>query len=170
VIVLTDKGRVQSMTERARQWVKDYFGKACSHQAHHLPENLQGWVTHQELQLAQEDKVPSPRQPLVVEHEGKRLVVRFVGDRVEGRYLLLLEEQRTAFSVSSLEPLSLTRRETEVLFWVAQGKTNPEIGTILGVSARTVQTHLEHVYRKLGVETRTAATMQALEMLGLLRR
>lgn len=69
------------------------------------------------------------------------------------------------------EPLEvnfgLTPREAEVLLWVAQGKTNPEIATILGISAHTVRTHLERVFTKLGVETRHAAGLRALEVLGL---
>ena len=56
----------------------------------------------------------------------------------------------------------LTEREVEVLRWVACGKTNRDIGDILGLSPRTVNKHLEHVYIKLGVETRTAATSVAL--------
>jgi DNA-binding CsgD family transcriptional regulator len=48
-----------------------------------------------------------------------------------------------------------------VLSWVAQGKTNREIGMILGSSARTVQKHLEHVFQKVGVESRTAAILKA---------
>jgi DNA-binding CsgD family transcriptional regulator len=54
----------------------------------------------------------------------------------------------------------LTAREREVLDWVAAGKTNRDIATILGASARTVEKHLERVYEKLGVETRTAAAMR----------
>lgn len=95
-----------------------------------------------------------------------RLVAAQEGDQ----YLLLLEEQQTTFSIASLAPLGLTHRETEVLFWVMQGKTNQEIATILACSPLTVRTHLERIYHKLGVETRTAATMRALETLGLLRR
>lgn len=56
----------------------------------------------------------------------------------------------------------LTEREVQVLRWVACGKTNRDIGDILGLSPRTVNKHLEHVYVKLGVETRTAATSVAL--------
>ncbi|WP_341303772.1 response regulator [Pseudomonas sp. TMP25] len=56
----------------------------------------------------------------------------------------------------------LTGREVDVLRWVACGKTNRDIGDILGLSPRTVNKHLEHVYIKLGVETRTAATSVAL--------
>lgn len=56
----------------------------------------------------------------------------------------------------------LTEREIEVLRWVACGKTNKDIADILGLSPRTVNKHLEHIYVKLGVETRAAATSVAL--------
>jgi DNA-binding CsgD family transcriptional regulator len=55
----------------------------------------------------------------------------------------------------------LTPRESEVVDWVAAGKTDRDIGAILGCSHRTVQKHLQHIYEKLGVETRTAAVMRA---------
>jgi DNA-binding NarL/FixJ family response regulator len=69
-------------------------------------------------------------------------------------------------SPQQLEPLGLTPREAEVLFWVAQGKTNPEIATITGVQLTTVKKHLESIYTKLGVENRTTAAALALEKLG----
>ncbi len=56
--------------------------------------------------------------------------------------------------------------EDPVLFWVAQGKTNPEIGTITGVKLTTVKKHLESVYQKLSVDNRTAAATMALDSLG----
>lgn len=59
-------------------------------------------------------------------------------------------------------PLALTPRECEVLRCLATGKTDADIGDMLGISVRTVQKHLEHIYVKLGVETRTAAVMRAL--------
>jgi DNA-binding CsgD family transcriptional regulator len=59
---------------------------------------------------------------------------------------------------------ALTPREREVLDWVAAGKTNRDIATILGASPRTVEKHLERIYEKLGVETRTAAAMRALKL------
>jgi DNA-binding CsgD family transcriptional regulator len=58
--------------------------------------------------------------------------------------------------------LPLTDREREVLVLVAAGKTNGEIATILAISARTIQKHLEHIFQKLGVETRTAAAVCAI--------
>jgi len=58
----------------------------------------------------------------------------------------------------------LTAREREVLEWVAAGKTSRDIAAILGASPRTIEKHLERIYDKLGVETRTAAAMRALHI------
>jgi DNA-binding NarL/FixJ family response regulator len=69
----------------------------------------------------------------------------------------------------SFEPLlklGLTPRVAEVLLWVAQGKTNGDIATILGISESTVKKHLLEIFLVLGVETRSAATLRALEVLG----
>lgn len=62
---------------------------------------------------------------------------------------------------SRVRNAALTPRETEVLSWVAKGKTNRDIADILGLSPRTVNKHLEHVFEKLGVETRAAAAALA---------
>jgi DNA-binding CsgD family transcriptional regulator len=64
------------------------------------------------------------------------------------------------------DELGLTRRENEILEWVARGKTNPEIAVILGIAPTTVRRHLENVYAKLGVHTRTAAVTRCLGVLG----
>ncbi len=61
--------------------------------------------------------------------------------------------------------LRLTRREAEVLLWVAQGKSNGEIGVILGMAEKTVKVHLGHIFEKLGTDNRNAAGVQALEVL-----
>jgi DNA-binding NarL/FixJ family response regulator len=68
-------------------------------------------------------------------------------------------------SHTPLLSLGLTPRVAEVLLWVAQGKTNPEIATILGISDQTVKKHLMEIFEVLGVETRTAASLKALEVL-----
>ena len=59
----------------------------------------------------------------------------------------------------------LTHRESEVLLWIAKGKSNRDIGEILGLSARTVTKHLEQIYVKLGVENRASAAVQAANVL-----
>ena len=74
------------------------------------------------------------------------------------------------FDVRVIEALALafpqlTARETEVLHWVIQGKTNRDIGEILGLSPRTVNKHLEQIYVKLGVENRASAAVKAVNVL-----
>ncbi len=68
-------------------------------------------------------------------------------------------------SPEPLYVLGLTPRVAEVLLWVAQGKTNADIATILGISESTVKKHLLEIFDKLGVETRSAATLRAIEVL-----
>ena len=61
--------------------------------------------------------------------------------------------------------LELTPRVAETLLWIAQGKTNGDIATILGISEATVKKHVLEIFSRLGVETRTAASLRALEVL-----
>lgn len=70
---------------------------------------------------------------------------------------------------SSHEPLmalGLSPKQAETLLWVAQGKSNAETAVILGVTEATVKKHLEHIFEKLGVEKRGAASLLAIEALG----
>src|SRR6266480_6351015 len=69
-------------------------------------------------------------------------------------------EQRTVKAFASLK---LTPREAEVLFWISQGKSNHDIGVILGAKTGTICKHVEHILGKLNVENRTAAAVVALE-------
>lgn len=64
-----------------------------------------------------------------------------------------------------LQSLGLTPKESETLMWVAQGKSNRDVAAILAVSESTVKKHLEHIFEKLGVESRGAATLLAIEAL-----
>jgi len=101
--------------------------------------------------------------PLVHARGGAQLCAHFVPDPLSSRHgYLILRESRTALAVRQPAHPSLTRREREVLHWVALGKTNPDIGSILGASTRTVQKHMEHILQKLGVKTRTAAARYAV--------
>jgi DNA-binding CsgD family transcriptional regulator len=94
---------------------------------------------------------------------GMKLTVHFVSDPLDASAgYLLMKEERLEVGPAHLGQLDLTDREREILALVAAGKTNGEIGTILAISARTVQKHLEHIFQKLGVETRTAAAVCAL--------
>jgi DNA-binding NarL/FixJ family response regulator len=70
-------------------------------------------------------------------------------------------------SAVPLESLGLSPREAQVLLWIAQGKSNEEIGVILGASRNTIKKHVLHLLEKLGVETRNAAAIRAIELLSV---
>ncbi|CAE6808629.1 Sensor histidine kinase RcsC [Paraburkholderia aspalathi] len=90
--------------------------------------------------------------------DGARRVARVLGRATRGDWVILLEEFNDAAHTSALgAQFNLTAREAEVLLWVSRGKTNRDIGDILGMAPRTVNKHLEHVFGKLHVETRAAA-------------
>src|SRR4029077_10452487 len=102
--------------------------------------------------------VPPPGEPLVAQYNGSCLSVGLFQD--QGQRLLLPEE--SAPVPERIDGFGLTGREGEVLAWVSRGKTTRDISAILGTSPRTVQKHVEHIFQKLGVETRTAAASKVL--------
>ena len=91
-----------------------------------------------------------------------------IAARLERQRVLELQQgQPPDFSSAQpLESLGLTPLEAEVLLWVAQGKGNRDIGLRLEMSEATAKRHLQHLFEKLGVETRTAAALRAIERLG----
>jgi len=160
VLSLTPQGRIQWATPRASRLLTDY-GLQGKRQSDWLPATLREWVNQQLAPLGSPSELPAPLNPLVIARNGRTLTMRVVQNG--GQRLLFLDETYTEFPMAALASLGLSGRETEILGWVAQGKTNPEIGVILGISPRTVQKHLEHVYGRLGVENRHAAMRLALD-------
>jgi CheY-like chemotaxis protein/DNA-binding CsgD family transcriptional regulator len=111
---------------------------------------------------------PQPPAPLEIMGEEGRMVCALHGRTDEGECLLVLhEESNTAMTRVLVEAFRLTLREAEVLYWVIHGKTNRDIGDILGISHRTINKHTENLFEKLGVETRTAAAAVAMRRLQL---
>jgi len=94
-----------------------------------------------------------------------RLERKNAHDQNASAKVALVRLQPDFSSAAPLERIGLTAREAEVLLWVAQGKSNADVGAILGMAEKTVKTHLGSVFAKLGVESRTAATLRAIEVL-----
>ena len=93
-------------------------------------------------------------------------LVRAVEARLRRSELQVRREFKPDFSSAKpLLALGLTPRAAEALLWLAQGKTNSDIATILGVTESTVKKHVQEMFEKLGVETRGAAAVRALEVL-----
>jgi DNA-binding NarL/FixJ family response regulator len=94
------------------------------------------------------------------------LFASFIGEAASGEYLIRFSDGDVSGDDEILRKnFELTAREAEVLLWLAQGKSNRDVASILACSPRTVNKHLEQIYQKLQVENRTAAAMLALRAL-----
>ena len=97
-------------------------------------------------------------------HEGVRRTVRVLGRAARGDWVMLIDEfDDAAQTIDLAARFSLTAREADVLLWLSRGKTNRDIGDIVGMAPRTVNKHLEHIFAKLNVETRAAAAAIAIQ-------
>ena len=159
LVALGPDGRVRAMTAGARAALDAYFG-APARDGHSLPEVVRRWIAATVAASARRDDVAAPPGPFVLARGDGRLSLRMVGGRDEP--ILLVEERRVAVDVAHLRRLGLTAREAEVLRLTATGATSAAVGRRLGISGATVAKHLDHIYRKLGVESRTAAAARAL--------
>lgn len=130
LLLLSGRLDVEHASPAARRIVESWFGGLRGR----LPSPLEDWLTS-----------PERDQPLSVEGNGRRLVVK-----APAKNVLVFEE-------TAVPPASLTARELEVLRCLAAGKSTAEVARLLWVTPATVSKHLEHIYRKLGVTSRTAA-------------
>lgn len=98
----------------------------------------------------------------------RQIEITHLGRGLGSDYLFRLAELREGMEAAALQrALGLTPRESDVLFWIAQGKSNRDASEIMNISARTVNKHLEQIFIKLGVENRAAATAIATRVIAL---
>lgn len=162
VIVIRSSGAVTLCSERSRLWLAEFFDAVFVAKGVELPAPLLEWAKKRIESEGEGKRLRAVRRdPFIVSRGERCLVANLIVDRGKDSHLMRLEEIALNAPAASLAALGLTPREAEVLSWVAQGKTNREIGMILGSSARTVQKHLEHIFQKIGVESRTAAILKA---------
>lgn len=151
VVLLDSQGRIAWRSPQAMRWLEEAIGPQDD--AAPLKHWLQAAVTQGETLTALPD--------------GSQLQAQYLGQTGPGETMILLRQSGPAVDAAHkrLSGAALTPRETEVLSWLAKGKTNRDIADILGMSPRTVNKHLEHIFEKLGVETRTAAAAIASSLL-----
>jgi DNA-binding CsgD family transcriptional regulator len=126
-----------------------------------LPPTVQAW-----LRGRARDRPAAEPTTIATDIDEQRLQFSYVGQIGPDEFLLRLTEGQAAGDETVLrQRLALTPREADVLSWIARGKSNRDIGEILGLSPRTVNKHLEQVYAKLGVENRAAAAALAVRIL-----
>jgi len=126
-----------------------------------LPEYVKTWL---------EDQFQNETGPyiqlMLTDTDEYQLLISYIGKSGPDEYLLRIIENDFITTQTRLSKIfGLTTREGEVLTWIANGKSNRDIGVILGLSPRTINKHLERIHRKMGVENRTAATALALNSL-----
>ncbi len=162
ITVRVADGRLLWQTPLAREWLQRY----CGTEAPQTPEPVLVWLQRHTAQSL------GPHEPprLTLEQGPRRLTFRLHQQADDGDWLIVMQETSDTAVIESLaQTFGLTAREAEVLYWVAKGKTNRDIGDILGASPATVKKHLERIHAKLGVETRTAAAAIAINRVGGLR-
>jgi DNA-binding NarL/FixJ family response regulator len=132
VVLCADSGAIEFASPRSRHLLATYFGTENGN----LPQGLRA-------------ALHGSRDAVSIELDGRRLTVRAA--RSAGMLLLLLGERDTRLD-------RLTARQLEILEQVASGATDATVGAVLGVAPTTVKKHLEQIYERLDVHTRTAAT------------
>jgi CheY-like chemotaxis protein/DNA-binding CsgD family transcriptional regulator len=158
------QGKLTWQTPLARDLLLTYYGTS----APHVPEPVLFWLRKHVL-----GTVPQVEPPRLLIEMGKRRLSCRLHQRTDdgqegaggdtGDWLIVMRETSEDAIVEAMSlSFKLTAREAEVLYWVIKGKINRDIADILGASPATVKKHLERVYAKLGVETRTAAAGMAM--------
>ncbi|MFP5391310.1 MAG: response regulator [Gammaproteobacteria bacterium] len=156
--VVPASGRIVWQTPLARQWMDSYLNGPEQPDSQACAARLSEWLA------GVASGASAGRFTIAL--ATRRLVFELADTRDAQQWTVVLREESDSAQVERLLTLlRLTQREAEVLNWVIKGKTNRDIGEILGMSPRTVNKHLEHVFDKLGVETRTAAAAQAMNRL-----
>lgn len=164
ITVRVSDGKLMWQTPLARDLLLQYYGS----NAPQTPQPVLDWLRRHLADA--ERQIEPPRLSCPSPAPGsRRLTFRLHQQTGDDDWLIIMREEsdETVIQAMSLS-FKLTAREAEVLYWVVKGKINRDIGDILGTSPMTVKKHLERVFAKLGVETRTAAAGMAMSRIRLL--
>ncbi|MFT7222739.1 MAG: DNA-binding CsgD family transcriptional regulator [Cellvibrionaceae bacterium] len=138
IFAINGKGRQRWSTPQVNQLLEkaDSTGQWLPHE---FTLVLERWV---------KDK-PTMGSTLPLETPTKKLKLYFLGNSSNDEYLIRLIDQEKSQEATVLKNhWKLTNRESEVLYWIAKGKANREIGQILGASPRTINKQSENIYKK----------------------
>ena len=156
VFCVNGAGRVLWATPEAQALLDQYQQQAHS-EAVDFSNQIRSWLPNG--RVGHDLALPLSRQNLV-------LTVHYSKQNDEDEFLLRIQSPNVEIDPSILEDsLAITSRESEVLLWIAHGKTNREIAVILKMSPRTVNKHLEQMYPKIGASNRTSAASVAIQTL-----
>jgi DNA-binding response OmpR family regulator len=155
ITVRVGDGKLMWQTPLARELLMSYYGT----NAPQTPQAVIDWLRRHVKEA--EQQIEPPR--LTAELGARRLTFRLHQQTGDDDWLIVMREVSDSAVIEAMSlSFKLTAREAEVLYWVVKGKINRDIADIVGSSPATVKKHLERVFAKLGVETRTAAAGMAM--------
>jgi DNA-binding CsgD family transcriptional regulator len=161
-ILLSADGYIQQISNRAAEIMQLYFaGESIS--GSQLPDILTSWVKQQIKEF--KDAQPSQLlKPLRIKAANKYLSIRLLKDPLQEQWILTFDEsENPQLSIDFFCSIGLTQRESEVMFWVVQGLSNAQIALQLACGMTTVKKHLENIYSKLNVQSRSMAVAISLK-------
>jgi DNA-binding CsgD family transcriptional regulator len=161
-VLLDDRNRPIQFGVQAEKWLRRFFpGRP-------RPPGLPGAVTEwlRAARIAPTAATGAAGNLLVRERDGLRLRLRLFPGWSGAARMLVLETEPTAQAAHAAWAGNLTPREVDVLLVVEQGRTNEEAAAALGISPLTVRAHLEHIFEKLDVHTRTGAVTRFRQSIG----
>ena len=153
LLITNDRGEILFATQQTRLFLRKFFVQSSDSV---VPEEILSWLVDGDA-----------TRPLVVRHpeKGEIEIHNFPLSPSGSLSLMRIDHKNVDRGPKALIALGLTSREAEVLYWITEGKTNPEIAIILSASPDTVKKHAANLYAKLGVPTRTSAARCALSVL-----
>jgi DNA-binding CsgD family transcriptional regulator len=161
MLLASGAGRIEWVSALGRGWLREFCGIEADPEAV-LPEPIGAWLDEQrDFRRSLDGAARTLALRLSSAHRILSIELAAEDDEDNATLVLALDTPGPAATIVCLP--GLTPRENEVLGWIAQGKTNPEIAIILGLSVRTVYKHVENLFAKLGVGNRAEAMLQALD-------
>ncbi len=153
LLITNDHGEILFATQQTRLFLRTFFVERSDSV---VPNEILSWLVEGDAS-----------KPLIVRHpeKGEIEIHNFPLSPSGSLSLMRLEHKNVDRGPKALLALGLTAREAEVLYWITEGKTNPEIAIILDASPDTVKKHAANLYAKLGVPTRTSAARCAFSVL-----
>lgn len=157
VIIMDSNLTKNYISFNAQKILENYFS------SNQLPSEIFEYVKHFSLILNSQE-IYLPPNPLIIEFPSVKLKITLSYQTLAKTIAILMEEIKE-ITPKDLVKLGLTKRESEILYWMAKGKTDLDISKIFSISRRTVHKHRENIFNKLNVENRTTAIAKINEML-----
>ena len=149
---VSSEGRLSWATPNVHQFIEKICGEDTSPWAS-ISKELAPWLQSENLEESSILTIHSFSSPLQI---------KYLGVQAPHHLFKIVEPPTSKTHLCLQEKLPITKRESEVLYWISFGKTSWEISQILDMSPRTANKHLEQIYKKLGVDNKTSAAAIAL--------